>query len=256
MSVGQATATHDLLGPGSKNGQARDTAEVSLFLHHWRAIDTILRDVPLTTMEKPAKGLSMRFRSPLLLVALFLAPAALTSSGCASHRVAPMAYTADNPYAPHGVLYESWEQKQTIDGLLRDSRVTHTAIGAGGGALVGQAIGRDTEGTLWGTGIGAAAGLTHGSISHHNQRIAYEDRMTRLANDWQTGRNQEIQDKKDVALGATVTQEQLQERLARLESARAALKERDKNVDMARQMREIDAEISRLNATTTTRLPR
>ncbi len=195
----------------------------------------------------------MKSSSSVWLAALLLSPVAWTTGGCASHRVTPMTYSADNPYAPGGVLYESWEQKRAIDGLLGDSRVTHTAIGAGGGAIAGQAIGRDTEGTLWGTGIGAAAGLTSGSISDHNRKIEHEDQMTRLANDWQIKHNREAQNKKDVALGATITEEQVQARLARLEAARAALAERNRNVDRARQMREIDAEIARLNATTTTR---
>lgn len=195
----------------------------------------------------------MKSSSPVWLAVLLLTPVAWMNGGCVSHSVAPMAYSSDNPYAPGGVLYESWEQKRAIDGLLGDSRVTHTAIGAGGGAIAGQAIGRDTEGTLWGTGIGAAAGLTSGSISDHNRQIEHEDRMTRLANDWQIKHDQEAQNQKDVALGATITEEQVQARLARLEAARAALAERNRNVDRARQMREIDAEIQRLNATTTTR---
>lgn len=179
----------------------------------------------------------------------------VTCSGCASHRVAAMNYTNDNPYAPGGVLYESWEQKREIDGLLHDSRVTHTAVGAGGGAIAGQAIGRDTEGTLWGAGIGAAAGLTSGSIKDHNRKVEHEDRMTRLANDWQIQHDQELQNQKDVALGASITDQEIQARLKRLEAARAALAERDRNVDRARQLREMDAEIERLNNTTTTRSP-
>ncbi len=195
----------------------------------------------------------MKSRNSLWLTTPLLLAAVMTNGGCTSHRVKAMAYTADNPYAPGGVLYETWEQKREIDGILGDSRVTHTAVGAGGGAIAGQAIGRDTEGTLWGVGIGAAAGLTSGSITDHNRQIAHEDEMTRLANNWQIERDQEAQNKKDLALGSTITEEQLQARLARLEAARVALAERDRNVDRARQMREIDAEIERLNATTTTR---
>ena len=41
-----------------------------------------------------------------------------------------------------------------IDGLL---------LGAGGGALVGQAIGRDTEGTLIGTAVGGMLGYIAGN---------------------------------------------------------------------------------------------
>ena len=195
----------------------------------------------------------MTARHSVCILTLAFAPVMLLESGCASNRVQPMAYSAGNPYAPGGVLFESWEQKRAIDGLLNDTRLTHTAIGAGGGALVGQAIGRDTEGTLWGAGIGAAAGLTHGSISDHNRRIDHEDHMARLANEWQINYDQGIQDEKDVALGATITESQIQERLARLEAARAALAQRDRNVDRTRQMREMDAEIARLNATTTSR---
>lgn len=185
--------------------------------------------------------------APVLLAAVF------GSGGCASHRVQAMAYSNDNPYAPGGVLYESWEQKREIDGLLHDSRVTHTAVGAGGGAIAGQAIGRDTEGTLWGVGIGTAAGLTSGSITDHNKQIEHEDHMTRLANNWQIEHDQEQQNQRDVALGATITEDQMQARLARLEAARQALAERDRNVDRARKLREIDREIDRLNNTTTTR---
>jgi len=73
--------------------------------------------------------------------------------------------------------------------------------------------------------------------------------MTRLANDWQIHHNQEIQDRRDVTLGATITQEEYQRRLNRLEAARAALAQRDRDAEMARQMREMDAEIERLNNT-------
>lgn len=195
----------------------------------------------------------MKSHYSFCLAILLVLALGMTNVGCATHRVNSMAYTADNPYALGGVLHETWDQKRTIDGLLGDSRVTHTAVGAGGGAIAGQAIGRDTKGTLWGVGIGAAAGLTSGSITDHNQKIDHEDNMTQLANDWQIARNQEAQDKKDVALGATITEEQVQNRLARLEAARETLAERNRNVDRARQLREIDAEIVRLNATTTTR---
>lgn len=47
--------------------------------------------------------------------------------------------------------------------------LTTTLIGAGGGALIGQAIGGDTESTLIGTAIGGVAGLTAASITY-NQR--------------------------------------------------------------------------------------
>lgn len=195
----------------------------------------------------------MRIRISSWWPVVLLAPVSLTGMGCAAHRVTPMVYSEDNPYAPGGVLYESWEQKRAIDGLLNDTRATHTAIGAAGGAIAGQAIGRDTKGTLMGTGIGVVSGLTSGSIADHNRRIEHEDRMTRLANNWQIAHRRALQNKKDVALGATITQAELQERLKRLEAARAALAERDRNVDRARQLREIEAEIAHLNATVTTR---
>lgn len=47
-----------------------------------------------------------------------------------------------------------------------DRVVAGTLIGAGGGALLGQAIGGDTESTLIGTVIGGAIGLTAGSLHH------------------------------------------------------------------------------------------
>lgn len=195
----------------------------------------------------------MKYQLSFWMAVVLVAPFVLAGSGCASHQVAPMAYTPNNPYAPGGVLYESWEQKRNIDGLLNDTRFTHAAMGAGGGAIAGQAIGRDTEGTLWGTGIGLAAGVTSGSIDDHNRRMDHEDRMTRRANEWQYDHNQKRQDERDVALGATITHQEIEERRVRLEAARAALAQRDRNVDVARQMREIDAEIVRLNATVTTR---
>ncbi len=197
----------------------------------------------------------MIYQLPVWTAAVLVAPLVVAGSGCASHQVTPMQYTQNNPYAPGGIMYESWEQKRAIDGLLNDSRVTHSAIGAGGGAIAGQAIGRDTEGTLWGTGIGLVAGATSGGIDDHNRRIDHEDRMTRTANDWQMKHNQTLQDQRDVALGASVTQADIDRRRARLEAARRALAERDRNVDTARQMREMDAEIARLDATVTSRGP-
>ena len=151
----------------------------------------------------------MNHRIGLTLATLLFATMTLTS-GCASHRVSAMVYTEHNPYAPYGVLYESWEEKRQIDGILHDTRITHTAIGAAGGAIAGQAVGRNQRRTLWGAGVGAVAGLTHGSVSDHNRKIAHEDHMTRLANDWQIHHDQEMQDRRDVAHGATITHEQYQ----------------------------------------------
>lgn len=48
------------------------------------------------------------------------------------------------------------------------------AIGAGIGALAGQAIGRDTEGTLLGAGIGTVAGAILGNAVDQDQQINRE----------------------------------------------------------------------------------
>ena len=49
------------------------------------------------------------------------------------------------------------------------------AIGAGGGALVGQAIGRDTSSTLIGAGVGAAAGALVGAAANRPGECVYRD---------------------------------------------------------------------------------
>jgi len=49
---------------------------------------------------------------------------------------------------------------------------TGALIGAGGGALVGQAIGRDTKGTLIGAGVGAVGGYVVGSQMDKNENKA------------------------------------------------------------------------------------
>lgn len=55
----------------------------------------------------------------------------------------------------------------TTSPLYSDDRLlTGTLLGAGGGALIGQAIGGDTESTLVGTFIGGAIGLAAGSSYH------------------------------------------------------------------------------------------
>jgi hypothetical protein len=46
-----------------------------------------------------------------------------------------MEYSVDNPYAPGGVLYESWEDKRSRDGALGSSTVKGVAVGAAGGAV-------------------------------------------------------------------------------------------------------------------------
>jgi uncharacterized protein YcfJ len=52
-----------------------------------------------------------------------------------------------------------------------DRIVTGTLIGAGSGALIGQAIGGDTESTLLGTAIGGFVGLTASSL-HHQSHVS------------------------------------------------------------------------------------
>ncbi|HSV27451.1 MAG TPA: glycine zipper domain-containing protein [Sedimentisphaerales bacterium] len=53
---------------------------------------------------------------------------------------------------------------------------TGALIGAGGGALLGQAIGRDTEGTLIGAGVGALGGYVVGSqMDKRDEREARQD---------------------------------------------------------------------------------
>ena len=49
-----------------------------------------------------------------------------------------------------------------------DRLLVGTLIGAGSGALIGQAIGGDTESTLLGTAIGGVAGLTAASITYNH----------------------------------------------------------------------------------------
>ncbi len=49
------------------------------------------------------------------------------------------------------------------------------AVGAGGGALIGQAIGRDTSSTLIGAGVGAAAGALVGAASNRPGECVYRD---------------------------------------------------------------------------------
>ena len=47
-------------------------------------------------------------------------------------------------------------------------------IGAGAGALAGQAIGGDTEGTLIGAGVGAVAGYIVGNESDKSKQRRYD----------------------------------------------------------------------------------
>ncbi len=62
---------------------------------------------------------------------------------------------------------------------------TGAAVGAGGGALAGQAIGGDTEGTLIGAGVGAVGGYLIGnemdkSDARDQQALAVEQANTRI----------------------------------------------------------------------------
>ena len=77
---------------------------------------------------------------------------------------------ATNVYADH---------HQSIGGLV---------LGAGGGALVGQAIGRNTEATVIGTAVGGVIGYIIGSemdnshrytrrVYHHNQPVIHKQRQ-------------------------------------------------------------------------------
>ena len=175
--------------------------------------------------------------------------------GCASTpaRVKPMEYSFDNPHSPGGVLFESWEDRRAIDGVLASSTAKSTAVGAAGGAILGQVFGGNTRNTLKGGAVGAVGGLVAGSAEDRRRRIEHENNMTRRANQWQLKRNQELQAKRDVEIGAAITEEQKQEALQRLLAARAALAQRDDQAKAARQLREIEAEIARLDATTTSR---
>ncbi len=177
------------------------------------------------------------------------------SAGCATtpDRVRPMEYSVDNPYAPGGVLYESWEDKRSRDGALGSSKVKGAAVGAAGGAVLGQIVGRNSRNTLKAAAVGAIGGLVIGSAEDKKLRVEHENRVTRQANQWQGKRNREDQAQRDVDLGGSITEAQKQNAMKRLEAAKAALAQRDRDAQSARQMREIEAEIARLNATTTSR---
>jgi len=173
--------------------------------------------------------------------------------GCAStpSRVTPMEYSFDNPHAPGGVLFESWEDRRAIDGALASSKVKGAAAGAAGGAILGQVFGGNTRNTLKGGAVGALGGLVAGSADDRRRRREHENDMTRRANQWQVKRNRELQAKRDVEIGAAITKAQQQEAIQRLEAAKAALAQRNTQAAAARQMRELEAEIARLNATPT-----
>ena len=195
-------------------------------------------------------SMSLNRNARFLMVALALGS---LLGGCASTpaRVQPMEYAFDNPHAPGGVLFESWEDRRTIEGALASSKVKGAAAGAAGGAIMGQVFGGNTRNTLKGGAVGAVAGLVAGSVEDRRRRIEHENAMTRRANQWQLKRNRELQEKRDVEIGAAITEGQKQEAIQRLEAARAALAQRDEQAKSARQMREIEAEIARLEATPT-----
>ena len=173
--------------------------------------------------------------------------------GCAStpSRVTPMEYSFDNPHAPGGVLFESWEDRRAIEGVLASSKAKGAVAGAAGGAILGQVFGGNTRNTLKGGAVGAVGGLVAGSVEDRRRRREHENGMTRRANQWQVKRNQELQANRDVEIGGAITEEQKREAIRRLEAARAALAQRDQQAQSARQMREMEAEIARLNATPT-----
>ncbi len=62
-------------------------------------------------------------------------------------------------------LFAATSQAHSTDRVLAG-----TLIGAGSGALIGQAIGGDSESTVLGTAIGGVVGFTAGSL--HNQHLA------------------------------------------------------------------------------------
>ncbi len=202
--------------------------------------------------QRMARRMSVNLNMKARFLMVALAQGSLLG-GCAStpDRVKPMEYSFDNPHAPGGVLFESWEDRRAIDGALASSTAKSTAVGAAGGAILGQVFGGNTRNTLKGGAVGAVAGLVAGSAEDRRRRTEHENNMTRRANQWQVKRNRELQGKRDVEIGAAITEEQKQAALQRLLAARAALSQRDEQAKAARQMREVEDEIARLNATPT-----
>ncbi len=176
---------------------------------------------------------------------------ALTATGCSEHRVAEMNYSPENPYAPGGPLYVSWEQQKRSEGIERDEVITHTAGGAAVGAVFGQAAGGDTEGTLTGTAIGAGVGLISGVLEDDKQRKAHEDHYRRLANNWEIEKQRRDQAISDVYTGAALGDDELTAQRARLKKAQQDLAERDANAQRAREYRQIEEEIERIENTVT-----
>lgn len=66
-----------------------------------------------------------------------------------------------------------------------------TTVGAGAGALLGQAIGGDTGATLLGAGIGAAAGALVGSVQDQTQAIKDTNQQPYYNNQPQYNTNQQ-----------------------------------------------------------------
>ena len=174
------------------------------------------------------------------------------ATGCSEHRVAEMNYSPDNPYAPGGELYVSWDQQKRREGLEQDEVITHTAGGAAVGAVFGQAAGGDTEGTLTGTAIGAGVGLISGVLEDDKQRKNHEDHYRRLANNWEIDKQRREQAISDVYRGAALSDEELAAQRARLKQAQRELAERDANAQRAREYRDIEKEIEAIENTIVT----
>ena len=62
----------------------------------------------------------------------------------------------------------------TMEAKAQDAGINGLLMGAGGGALVGQAIGRDTKGTLIGTAVGGMlGGMLGGMVGNEMDRDRY-----------------------------------------------------------------------------------
>ena len=58
-----------------------------------------------------------------------------------------------------------------------------TTVGAGAGALLGQAIGKDSKATLLGAGIGALGGALVGSVQDQTQATT-DEKLSAASEDW------------------------------------------------------------------------
>lgn len=188
-----------------------------------------------------------------LLALMLAAPLALATTGCNSNQVAELpTYSPENPYIPGGARYVTYEESLRGRNITEDSVVTHTAIGAGSGALLGQAIGKDTDGTVMGTAIGAGVGLIAGLNDEDRKRKLHEDQYRRLANQWEADNAAKAQAWRDVRTGQSMTDEDLAMQQDRLRRAQEELEERDRAAERARKNREIEEEIRRTDGTITT----